>query len=33
MVEAAKKILFAKGVDASEVYYDRFAPAASGAAP
>ena len=33
MVEAAKKILLAKGVDASEVYYDRFAPAASGAAP
>lgn len=33
MVEAAKKILLAKGVDAADVYYDRFAPASSGAAP
>lgn len=32
MVEAAKKILLVKGVDAADVYYDRFAPAASGAA-
>lgn len=32
MVEAAKKILLAKGVDAADVYYDRFAPAASSAA-
>jgi len=31
MVEAAKKVLLAKGVDPSDVYYDRFAPAASGA--
>ena len=33
MVVAAKKILLAKGVDAADVYHDRFAPAASGAAP
>ena len=33
MVEAAKKILLAKGVDATDMYHDRFAPAAIGAAP
>ncbi len=33
MVEAAKKTLLVKGLDASDIYYDRFAPAATGAAP